>query len=358
MNNHFGKIGVLMGGLSSEREISLKSGKAVFLALIECGQNAEAIDITTDDRSKNIDLIKSGDIDCVFLALHGRYGEDGAIQEILEELGIVYTGSGVSASRLAIDKIASRVIFEQAGLKVPRYKILEKGQQSSLRSLATKGGGRSNLKSGIASVPLASLVVPRNDNLEIPLDEDMVFPLVVKPATNGSSIGLSIVDDEAALDEAVQIAFGFDPRILIEEFVPGREVTVGILDREPLPVIEVIPKKRFFDYEAKYQSGLTEYIVPAELEASVARLAQDAAQRAHNLLGCSGCSRVDIILDKESVPCILEVNTIPGFTATSLLPKAARAAGIGFGQLCMRLIELAYEKTKTEFNRRPSGEKA
>ncbi len=324
LKNNFGKIGVLMGGPSSEREISLKSGKAVSLALIECGQNAEAIDITTDDRDKNIDLIKFRNIDCAFLALHGRYGEDGAIQEILEGLGIVYTGSGVSASRLAIDKIASRVIFEQKGLRVPRYKVLEK----------------------------------KLSKAKVPLDEDLAFPLVVKPAANGSSIGLSIADDEAALDVAVQIAFGFDPRIIIEEFVRGREVTVGILDREPLPVIEVIPKKRFFDYEAKYQPGFTEYVVPAKLEASVARLAQDAAQRAHNLLGCSGFSRVDIILDKDSVPCILEVNTIPGFTATSLLPKAARAAGIGFGQLCMRLIELAYEKTKTEFNRQPSGEKA
>ncbi|MCX5713687.1 MAG: D-alanine--D-alanine ligase [Candidatus Omnitrophica bacterium] len=320
----FGKIGVLMGGPSAEREISLKSGKAIFKALLERGINVEAIDITTDSIKENAQLLRSRGIDCAFLALHGCFGEDGQIQGILEGVGIAYTGSGVLASRLAMDKIASRRIFEQKGLNVPRYKVLEK------------------------NVPKARFA----------LEEDFSFPLVVKPASNGSSIGLSIVDGEGSFSDAIENAFNFDRKIIIEEYLRGREVTVGILDERPLPVIEVIPKRRFFDFEAKYQSGLTEYVVPAELEFSVARAAQDAAQRAHKLLGCSGCSRVDIILNKDSIPFILEVNTIPGFTATSLLPKAAGAAGIDFGQLCIRLIELAYEKTKTEFSRSPSGEKA
>jgi D-alanine-D-alanine ligase len=280
-------------------------------ALLERGQKAEAIDITSARRQENIALLKSRNIACAFLALHGWFGEDGQVQEILEELGIIYTGSGVLASRMAMDKISSRRVFAQKGLKVPRYKILEKKPRGS----------------------------------KIPLDEDLGFPLVVKPVTGGSSIGLSIVDDEGTFVEAVETAFRFDRRVMIEEYIPGREVTVGILDGRPLPVIEVIPKRRFFDYQAKYESGLTEYMVPAELAGRVAAAAQASAQMAHRSLGCAGCSRVDIILNKDSVPYILEINTIPGFTATSLLPKAAKAAGIDFGQLCLKLLELAYEKS-------------
>ncbi len=174
------------------------------------------------------------------------------------------------------------------------------------------------------------------------------FPLVVKPATQGSSIGLSIVDTKDGLAKAVETAFNFDTRIIIEQYIEGREVTVGILDEKALPVIEIVPKKRFFDYEAKYQSGMTDYVVPAKLQEALAKKIQDAGLSAHKLLGCFGCSRVDMILSRENIPVILEVNTIPGFTTTSLLPKAARAVGIEFAQLCLKLIQLAYAKAQNK----------
>jgi D-alanine-D-alanine ligase len=167
---------------------------------------------------------------------------------------------------------------------------------------------------------------------------------VVKPASHGSSIGLSIVDKNEDLDKAVDLAFGFDEKVIIEEYIPGREVTVGILEEKALPVIEIVPKKRFFDFEAKYQPGLTEYIVPANLEEGIAKKIQKAALSAHKLLGCFGFSRVDMILSRDNIPFVLEVNSIPGLTPMSLLPKAAEIAGIEFGQMCLKLIELAYEK--------------
>lgn len=310
---HFGRIGVLMGGPSSEREISLKSGHAVFDAISQLGLDAVSIEITTDDVGENVRLINSYNINCAFIALHGRFGEDGQIQKILDDLHLFYTGSGVKASQLAMDKIVSRKIFQSRGISVPEYKILEK---------ATNAASWKDT-------------------------DDLVFPLVVKPATNGSSIGLTIVDKEEELEGALNLAFSYDERIVVENYIAGREITVGMLDEKPLPVIEIVPKKRFFDYEAKYKTGMTDYIVPAQLEDSIARKAQDIALLAHQSLGCFGCSRADMILNKENIPFVLEVNTIPGFTATSLLPKAARVIGIDFGQLCLKLISLAYEKKKS-----------
>jgi D-alanine-D-alanine ligase len=306
----FGRIGILMGGPSSEREISLKSGKAVYEGLKQLGLQVLAIDIQTDNLEENISLLKSYKIKCAFIALHGRFGEDGQIQALLDSLKIPYTGSGAQASRLAMDKIASRKIFGVHGLNVPRYKVLERISYNKIRIVY--------------------------DNL--------VFPLVVKPATHGSSIGLSIVDKNEDLDKAMDLAFGFDDRVIIEEYIRGREVTVGILEEKALPVIEIVPKKRFFDFEAKYQPGLTEYIVPANLEEEIAKRIQEAALLAHKLLGCFGCSRVDMILSQDNIPFVLEVNSIPGLTPMSLLPKAAKIAGIEFGQMCLKLIELAYEK--------------
>jgi len=311
-DGEFGRIGVLMGGPSSERDVSLKSGKAVYQVLIQLGLEAVVIDITTDQKQENINLIKSQGINVAFLALHGRFGEDGQMQEILDNLHIPYTGSGAIASRLAMDKIASRNIFEKHGLRVPRY----------------KGGSR--------------LSFHKNWRIE----NSFTLPLVVKPARGGSSIGLSIVDREEDLDKSLDLAFNFDEKIIIEEYIKGREVTVGILEDEALAVIEVIPKKRFFDYEAKYHPGMTDYIVPASLDDETARKIQDTALLAHSLLGCFGCCRVDMILNKESIPFVLEVNTIPGLTETSLLPKAAKKSGIGFSQLCLKLIQLAYDKTQ------------
>ena len=310
---NFGKIGILMGGPSTERVISLESGKAVYESLTQAGFKVAAIDIKTDGKQENIGLIKSHEVDVAFIAMHGRFGEDGQIQEILDTMGIPYTGSGARASRLAMDKIASRKIFEASGLAVPRYKAED------------------NLSYN------ANWMARHND---------FALPLVVKPATHGSSIGLSIVEKEEELGKSVGLAFSFDERIIIEEYVMGREVTVGILDEKALPVIEIIPKKRFFDYEAKYQAGFTEYVVPAELEDKTAKKIQEAALSAHKLLGCYGCSRVDLILSKENIPFVLEVNTIPGLTKISLLPKAAKVVGIDFPQLCIKLIKLAYDKTQ------------
>ncbi len=307
----FGRIGVLMGGPSTEREISLKSGKAVYEALKQSGLDVITIDIKTDDREENINLIKSHNLNCAFLALHGRFGEDGQIQEILDTLNIPYTGSGVKASRLAMDKIASRKMFEAQGLSVPRYKVLKKDSYNKDKKA--------------------------HDNL--------VWPLVVKPASHGSSIGLSIVDKKEDLGRAVDLAFGYDERIIIEEYIKGREVTVGILGDRALPVIEIVPKKRFFDFEAKYQPGMTDYIAPANLEAGVVKKIEDAALLAHRLLGCLGFSRVDMILNQDNIPFVLDLNSIPGLTPMSLLPKAAKTVGIEFSQLCLRLIQLAYEKS-------------
>ena len=306
----FGRIGVLMGGPSSEREISLKSGYAVYESLNSAGFEVVPVDVTTDKKSENIRLIKSRRIDCAFLALHGRFGEDGQMQEILDAMRIPYTGSGAYASRLAMDKVASRRIFEVYGLAVPRYKVLSRFSYNPLWHRCHASA----------------------------------LPVVVKPSTNGSSIGLSIVDKKEDLTKATQEALAFDEIVVVEEYVQGRELTVGILDDKALPVIEIIPKKRFFDYEAKYQHGMTEYVVPAPLDEEVAFQIQRTALIAHKLLGCYGCSRVDVILDQNAVPVILEVNTIPGFTETSLLPKAAKKAGIGFSELCLKLITLAYEK--------------
>ncbi|MBI4972388.1 MAG: D-alanine--D-alanine ligase [Candidatus Omnitrophica bacterium] len=307
-----GKIGVLMGGPSTEREISFKSGKAVFAVLKEAGLDAVPIDIETDDKEKNISLIKSYHIDCAFLALHGRFGEDGTIQEILQGIGMPYTGSGVKASKLAMDKIASRKIFAQNNLPVPRYKLLAKDSY----------------------------------NPDYISENNFSLPAVIKPATHGSSIGLSIIEHKNDLTKAAELAFQFDERVIIEEYLKGREVTVGILDRQALPVIEIIPKKRFFDYEAKYTNGMTDYIAPAQLPDSIAKMIQAVALSADQLLDCYGCSRVDMILGENGIPYILEVNSIPGMTENSLLPKAARICGIDFTRLCLRLIELAYEKTK------------
>ncbi|MFA4889934.1 MAG: D-alanine--D-alanine ligase [Candidatus Omnitrophota bacterium] len=305
----YGKIGVLMGGLSSEREISLKSGKAVLEALEASGVEAVAIDIKTEDKEENIRLIRSRKITCAFIALHGRFGEDGQIQEILEAIKLPYTGSGVKASRLGMDKIASKKIFAHAKLHVPDFIELDK--HSYTPDFSADG---------------------------------LRWPLVVKPAAHGSSIGLSIIDKREDLAGALEIAFNYDDKAVIEEYIQGREMTVGILGQRALPVIEVVPKKRFFDYDCKYKQGLTEYIVPARIEVKLAKKLQQAAKQAHKLLDCFGCSRVDLILSKDNLAYVLELNSIPGFTSTSLLPKAARQEGIEFPQLCLKLIEFAYAK--------------
>jgi len=231
-----GRIGVLMGGPSSEREISLSSGKAVYESLKGLALDVVAIDIITDDSQENRQIIQQANIDIAFIALHGHFGEDGQIQAILEQMNIPYTGSDPAASRLAMDKVASRRIFQEQGLPVPKYAVLS---------------------------------VRENSRFIFSIIEDLSFPLVIKPARQGSSIGLSIVEIEDQLDEAVEHAAGFDEHVLIEEYIKGREITVGILGDSVLPVVEVIPQNKFYDYEAKYKPGKSSYVVPLHRNAPV-----------------------------------------------------------------------------------------
>ena len=305
--NRFGRVGVLAGGPSNEREISLRSGKAVYNALIQEGVGAIFLDVKDD----LCDIIKHNKIDIAFIALHGRFGEDGTVQKILEGAHIRYTGSGPQASRFALDKIASKSIFIEHGISVPRHTVLEKE---------------------------IFLQDPRGHIEEtVPLG----LPLVVKPQWEGSSIGLSVVNDLKSLPAALGKAFEYGQNAIVEEFINGRELTVGILDDEPLPVIEIVTKNKVYDYTAKYNDPETKYLVPAPIEKSVFSKAQEMGRRSHKALGCRSFSRIDMMMDAAGNIFVLEANTIPGMTERSLLPKAARAQGLTFSQLCIKLLENA-----------------
>ncbi len=301
------RIAVLMGGPSSEKDISLKSGKAVEEALRETG--LKVVPIEVDEGVK--ERLKKEKVEVAFIALHGRFGEDGTVQEILERLGIVYTGSGIEASRLAFDKVNSKKVFLKEGLATPAFYVLEKGDKQE-----------------------------KMDS-QLSFYSDVKSPLVVKPAREGSTIGVSIVRKEEEYLAALDKAFQYDRKIFVEEYLDGREITVGILNGCPLPVIEILPRKEFFDFQAKYTEGLTDFKVPAPLPPDVYQETQTQALKAHRVLGCRGMSRVDMKVNSSGKLYILEVNTIPGMTLSSLLPKAAQAAGISFPQLCYKLIEIA-----------------
>lgn len=311
MQGEFGRVGVLMGGPSSEREISLKSGRAVYQALTNEGLDAVPLEIDTDAEEK----IKEADIDAAFIALHGKFGEDGTIQQILQDLQIPYTGSGIIASLLCFDKVASRRVFKHYNIAVPEYEVLR--QAAWGRRIEEIGFG---------------------------------FPVVVKPSNQGSSVGITLVNAHSALAAAVENAFNYDDTVLVEEYITGREITVGILDDVPLPVVEIVPKNIFFDFQAKYEKGKTEYIVPARLSARTIQQVQRTALLAHKSLGCRSFSRVDMILAGEN-PVVLEVNSIPGLTAASLLPMAARAEEIDFGQLCLRILQSCLPARQAAFTR-------
>lgn len=308
----FGHIGVLMGGYSSEREISLKSGQAVFTALREAGCRVSALDIALQEEEKIFQFIKEAKIDVAFIALHGRLGEDGAIQSILERAGIPYPGSRVEASRLAINKAKTQEILKEKNIPVAEH---------------------------------ISLVDPSQIDIDA-IVRSLGLPVVVKPSCEGSSIGISFVQQKEQLAVALAAAFSYGNEVLVERTISGKELTVGILDQKPLPVIEICPKNDFFDFTSKYQSGMTEYKIPAQISPEETNRAQSIAMAAHKAVGCEDFSRVDLILGKQGSLFVLEINTIPGFTATSLLPKAARAEGIDFKDLCLTLIRLAYEKKK------------
>lgn len=307
------KIGVLMGGYSSEREISLKSGRAVFDALQKSEQNVVAIDITEKTNDKIAEQIKAFKIDVAFIALHGVLGEDGQIQRILERLNIPYAGSGVQSSQLAINKIFSKNLLKNNGIPVPEGVTLTNIDNLDFDSMIKKLAG---------------------------------FPLVVKPACGGSSIGIHLVRNKEDLQKAIIDCESYGQGIIIEEFIKGRELTVGILADKALPVIEIHAHNPFFDYEAKYQQGKTDYSVPAQISEEESKKFQSLALRSHHALGCEDLSRVDFMYTVDKKIIVLEVNTIPGFTATSLLPKAARIVGYEFNQLCLKLVELAYGKKK------------
>jgi D-alanine-D-alanine ligase len=316
-----GKIGVLAGGPSNERPISLESGTAVLNALKGTGLNAVFIDVKKELTKEEI---RELGIDVAFIALHGRFGEDGTIQRMLEECHIPYTGSGPLASGLALDKIASRELFIKNGIDVPRYTVIP----------AKAGIHKNKMDCRFRGHDMYDWVM-----------KDIGFPLVVKPQFEGSSIGISIVKDQKDLPEAINTAFHYGDNILVEEYIRGRELTVGILDDEPLPVIEIVVKEQFYNFNAKYHSPETEYIVPAKIDEDIYKRAQETGRSAHLALGCETFSRVDMIWDQKSGRLVvLEVNSIPGFTSHSLLPKAAAFTGVDFVQLCVRITEAALKK--------------
>ena len=304
-------IALLSGGISSEREVSLNSGNQVFEALDKEKYHIRRYDPKTDLKMLVAD---APEIDAALIILHGPYGEDGTVQGLLELLGIPYQGAGVLGSALAMNKLAAKQMYEKAGLPVPPYTVIRKGQTTDLQKLQEHPG----------------------------------FPLVIKPVSGGSSIGMSIVRSPDALGEALEKAFRYDHCLLAETYIKGVEVTGGVIGNdtpEALPLIEIIPGTgyEFFDYEAKYQPGATKEICPARIDDALTRKVQECAVAAHNALFCKGYSRTDFILRNQEV-YILETNTIPGMTKTSLLPQAAKVAGIGFSQLLDRLIHLSLEE--------------
>jgi D-alanine-D-alanine ligase len=292
------RIVVLMGGLSAEREVSLRTGAAVLKALQESGLDAVGLDAGVDLPER----LKELGAQVVFLALHGRFGEDGTVQGLLELLQIPYTGSGVLASSVAMNKLVTKQLLLHHGVKTPAGASFRAGDDAAAFVGAQQG-----------------------------------YPLVVKPAREGSTIGVSIVHDATGLQAGLDEALRHDTLVLTEEFIAGAEVTVGVLGDQPLPVIQVVPKGGFYDYRSKYTPGQTEYLLPAPLPATILALLQEQAVAACRALGCRGAARVDFIVRGDELFC-LEVNTIPGMTETSLLPKAAAAAGVGFRELVLRIL--------------------
>jgi D-alanine-D-alanine ligase len=298
------KIAVLMGGPGSERDVSLATGGGVSKALRSLG--ADVVDV--DVRDEDFQLPK--DVDLAFLTIHGTFGEDGTLQKILEDRGISYTGEGVEGSRRAFDKFLTKEKFRAHNVVTPEWEVIEVGQRP-----------------------------------KIPV------PLVVKPPCQGSTVGVVIVKNESELDSAIKEAGKYDRKLLVEKFVSGRELTIGILGDQALPILEIIPKGGFYDFTNKYPflnpqaGGGAEHVCPARIEEKKTAEIQELALRAFRALGLQVYGRVDVILSDSGEPFVLEVNTIPGMTEASLLPEAAAAAGIGYVDLCARIIELSRAKT-------------
>lgn len=301
------RVALLMGGRSAEREVSLNTGAQVSAALTSMGFDVVEID-TGDDEF--ILTLAGTEADVAFICLHGRFGEDGTVQGLCELLELPYVGSGVLASALAIDKVKSKQFFEHMGLATPEYAVVERNGEFSIDGLVDALGEKT----------------------------------VVKPANEGSSVGMTIVHEAAELPTAIEKAFAYDRFVLVERFVAGVEVTVAVLGNEDavaLPTLEIVPKHEFYDYESKYVAGMSHHVIPAGVSETARDECQRLALAAHELLGCRGISRADTIVDANGAVWLLEVNTIPGMTRTSLVPDAARAAGIEFPELCRMLVEFA-----------------
>lgn len=307
-------VALIAGGTSSERDVSLAGGDQIFAALDKDKYTVLRYD-PRDDISR---LVQDADrVDTAFVNLHGRYGEDGSVQGLLDLLGIPYQCSGVLGSALATNKLASKRIYEQAGLPVPPYSVIRKREKTG----------------------------PEDWRAHPAFTGE---PVVIKPVSGGSSIGMSIVTNKSDLKQAVEAAWAYDDMVLLEAYIDGVELTGGVIGNDaitPLPVVEIIPgdKFQFFDYEAKYTPGATREVCPAEIDQKLAEKVQAYACRAHKALFCKGCSRTDMIARGEDV-FVLETNTIPGMVSTSLLPLAAKAAGLSFSALLDRLIALSLEK--------------
>jgi D-alanine-D-alanine ligase len=303
------KIVVMLGGPSAEREVSLRSGAAVARALRSLGHEVFEV----DPKDGRFDL--PGEADVVFLVLHGTYGEDGTVQQQLEKLGALYTGCDSESSRIAFDKVLTKKRCLEAGVPTAKFWVVNSAKAA--------------------------------------LQKDFSLPLVVKPVRQGSSVGLQFVERVEDWSKALAEALKFDSEILVEEKIVGRETTVGILDGNALPVVEVRPKSGAYDYQNKYTAGNTEYFCPAEFDAATTRKIQSAALGAFKAIGGRDYARVDVMVRANGEPVVLEVNTLPGMTETSLMPKAAAAAGLNYAQFCQRMIDLALNrKAATELDKR------
>jgi D-alanine-D-alanine ligase len=297
----FGKVAVLLGGRSSEREVSLKSGSQVLAALLARGVDAHRF----DPSEQGLEELARERFDRVFIVLHGRYGEDGTLQGALELMGIPYTGSGVMASALAMDKWRTKLVWLAHGVPTPRYRMLE---------------ARDDYSDVIAELGL---------------------PLIVKPAREGSTIGLSKITDPARVKEAYALAAKYDPLVLAEEFIQAQELTAPILGVKPLPLIRIEAASGLYDYQAKYLLDSTRYHCPCGLPPEQEKAIQAFALSAYRILGCRGWGRIDVLLDAKGRPWFLEANTIPGMTDHSLVPMSARAAGLSFEDLCLTILASA-----------------
>lgn len=307
------KILVLMGGWSEEREVSLRSGSAVLKALQNMGYEAQGMDL----KEIAVQQIVDYQPDLVYLALHGKDGEDGTVQGMLEIMGLRYTGSGVAASAIGINKVLTKKIVSFEGIPTAPFTIIKKTEFNT---------SESRIKD---------------------LIENIGLPLVIKAATQGSSIGTYIVKDAAAVPKAIEAAFEYDPEVLVEKFIEGTEVTsavVGNEDPEVLPLIEITSENEFYDFESKYTPGMCAHIIPARVEQSVQDRIADLSRVIYKTLNCRGCARIDFMIDKSGQPFMLEVNTIPGMTEMSLVPDAARAAGMSFEQIVDKIVQLGLEQ--------------